>query len=158
MKVYNYIIASVLIAFTFSYSAANAQATRHTLLTPQTMKWGDAPPGVPNGAKLAVLDGNPGGQGLYTVRLKLPKGYMLPAHWHPTDEFVTVISGAFKMGMGDKFDRNNLKTIPAGGFSVTPQKTNHFAAVDEETILQINGMGPFEITYVNPADDPRNKK
>lgn len=158
MKLRNYIAASVLVALTVNCSPANAQASRHTILAPQSMKWGDAPAGLPKGAKITVLDGNPSEQGLYTVRLKLPAGYTVPPHWHPTDEFITVISGAFKMGMGEKFDKANMKTIPAGGFSVTPQKTNHYAEADHETILQIHGMGPFQITYVNPADDPRNKK
>lgn len=158
MKIYSYVIALVAIAFVFNCSPASGQMGHPAMLNPKDVKWGDAPPGLPKGAKFAVLHGDPAGQGLYTVRLKLPPGYILPPHWHPTDELITVIAGAFKMGMGDKFDKKNVKTISVGGFTVTPQKTNHFATVDQETIVQVHGIGPFQITYVNPADDPRNKK
>jgi hypothetical protein len=157
MKRYYTIIACVLIALAVNCSHANAQAG-HKMLTPETMKWGDAPPGLPKGAKIAVLDGNPSGTGPFTVRLKFPKGYTLAPHWHPADETVTVISGAFKMGFGNKFDQKNLRTIPTDGFGVTPQKVSHYATVDEETIVQLTSMAPFQINYINPGDDPRNQK
>jgi quercetin dioxygenase-like cupin family protein len=148
------IIAFVLMALAFNYSAADAQM-QHKLLTPKTLKWADAPPGVPKGAKIAVLAGDPMGQGLFTIRLKFPAGYMIPAHSHPTDEFITVIAGTLKMGVGDKFDTKELKTMPVGGFSITPAKSNHYVTAEGETIVQITSTAPFQINYVNPADDPR---
>jgi quercetin dioxygenase-like cupin family protein len=88
----------------------------------------------------------------------MPGGYKVPAHWHPTDETLTVLQGALQVGMGDKFDQAALKTLGPGDFAMMPAKAHHFAAAKAETIFQINAIGPFGITYVNPDDDPRNKK
>ena len=127
-----------------------------SMLTPKEMTWGDAPSGFPKGAKLAVLYGDPGKAGeLFIVRLKMPANYKLAAHWHPTDENITVISGTFLMGMGDKLDSAKAKAYPAGSFMVTPAKTNHYAMAKGETIVEVSALGPFAITYVNPDDDPR---
>lgn len=157
MKKLTCITALMLIAFVFSASAQTKPVSMHKMVAPNNLQWGDAPPGLPKGAKVAVLYGNPGAAGLFTIRMKFPKGYLIPPHWHPTDEYITVMSGAFKMGFGDNFDRSKMQTLTAGGFSVTPMKTSHYAFADEETIVQIQGTGPFEITYVNPMDDPRKK-
>jgi quercetin dioxygenase-like cupin family protein len=125
------------------------------MLTPAEIKWGNAPPGFPKGAKLAVLYGDPAKAGeLFIVRLKMPANYKLPAHWHPTDENITVISGTFLMGMGDKLDPAKAKPYPPGSFMVTPAKTNHYALVKGEAIVEVSAIGPFAITYVNPDDDP----
>jgi quercetin dioxygenase-like cupin family protein len=91
---------------------------------------------------------------LFIVRLKVPAGYKIPAHWHPTDENVTVISGTFNMGMGDKLDPAKTKAFPAGSFAVAPAKVNHFALAKKEAIVEVSAMGPFAMTYVNPDDDP----
>jgi len=137
-----------------SASLALADATP-PMLTPPEVKWGDAPAAFPKGAKLAVLYGDPSKAGeLFIVRLKMPANYKLPAHWHPTDENITVISGTFLMGMGDKLDPAQTKPYPAGSFMVTPAKTNHYATVKKETVVEVAAMGPFAITYVNPNDDP----
>jgi quercetin dioxygenase-like cupin family protein len=129
----------------------------HIFVTPDDVKWGDAPNSLPAGAKAATIEGNPKEAGLFTMRLKLPAGYKVPSHWHPADEHVTVISGTFNMGLGDAFDESKAKKLPAGSFAVMPTKTNHFAFVTEETVIQLHGMGPWGINYVNPADDPRKK-
>jgi len=126
----------------------------HVMLTPADIKWGDAPPILPPGAKLAVLYGDPGKEGLYIVRLKLPGGYKIPAHWHPVDENVTVIAGSFAMGMGDKLDAGKTHAYPAGSFLVMPAKTNHYALTKGETTVEVSGLGPFTLSYVNPDDDP----
>jgi quercetin dioxygenase-like cupin family protein len=133
-------------------SAAAGKA--HVMVTPAEIKWGDVPPNIPHGAKMAVLYGDPAKNELFILRLKLPAGYKIPAHWHPTDENITVLSGAFMMGMGDKLDPAKAKAYPVGSFLVTPAKTNHFAITKEETIVEVSAMGPFAITYVNPSDDP----
>jgi quercetin dioxygenase-like cupin family protein len=122
------------------------------------MKWGPAPPVLPAGAQIAVLSGDPGGTGLVTVRLKLPPGYVIPPHWHPTDEHVTVISGALGLGMGDKVDRRSSKMLTAGGYGIAPADMHHFAWTKTGAIVQVHLMGPFAITYVNPADDPSRGK
>jgi len=134
--------------------AAADKGGGHVMLTPAEISWGDAPPILPAGAKLAVLYGDPGKDGLYVVRLKMPAGYKIPAHWHPVDENVTVISGAFAMGMGDRLDPARTKAYPSGSFVVMAAKTNHFALAKGETVVEVTGMGPFTLTYVNAGDDP----
>lgn len=129
----------------------------HVLVSPGELTWADGPPGLPAGAKVAVLSGDPFKAGLFTIRLKFPANYTVQAHWHPADEHVTVLSGTLFVGMGDKFDSKKLKTLSTGAYTLMPQKNNHFAMVKEETIIQLHAMGPFAITYVNPADDPRSK-
>ena len=134
-------------------------APAHILLAPDDIKWGDAPASLPPGAKLAVIEGNPKNAGLFTMRLKLPADYKILPHKHPADEHVTVISGMFCVGVNDKIDPAKTKELPAGGFAVAPAKIAMYAFTkDQETIVQIHGMGPWGIEYVNPTDDPRNKK
>lgn len=135
-----------------------ASQPSHILITPSDMDWVDAPPSVPPGAKLAVLEGGPTKPGPFTMRIKFPVGYRIPPHWHPAVEHATVISGALNMGIGDKFDPLKTKELPAGSFSLMPAKMHHFAWVKEETIIQVHGIGPWGINYVNPSDDPRNKR
>lgn len=143
-----------LLAVTLGVPAALADAPM-PMLTPGDIKWGDAPPVFPKGAKMAVLYGDPAKAGeLFIVRLKVPAGYKIPAHWHPTDENVTVISGTFNMGMGDKLDPAKAKAFPAGSFAVAPAKVNHFAFTKQGAIVEVSAIGPFAMTYVNPADDP----
>ncbi|MEO8075440.1 MAG: cupin domain-containing protein [Acidobacteriota bacterium] len=136
---------------------APAASAAHVLLTPGDMKWGPAPPVLPPGAQIAVLDGDPSKPGAFTLRLKLPDGYKIPAHWHPTDEHVTVIQGTFRAGMGDKYDDAALHDFPVGSFLKMPKTMRHFAVAKGEVIVQINGPGPFVVNYVNPADDPSKK-
>jgi quercetin dioxygenase-like cupin family protein len=121
------------------------------------IEWAPAPAFVPQGAQIAVLSGDPSKDGPHVVRLKLPAGYKIPAHNHPTAENVTVISGDFHLGMGDKLDEGNGMLLTAGGYAEAPPKMNHFAWATSPTIVQVHGLGPFAITYVNPADDPRSK-
>jgi quercetin dioxygenase-like cupin family protein len=128
------------------------------MFTPATIQWGDAPPNLPKGAKLAVMYGDPGKEGLFVIRLKLPANYKMPAHSHPTDEVVTVVSGTFLVGMGDKLDASKAKALPAGSLVVAPAKANHFALSKQPTIVEVSAMGPFQLTYVNPADDPSKKQ
>ncbi len=129
----------------------------HVVVKAGSEKWGPAPPALPPGAKVAVLVGNPGKSGPYTLRVKLPDGYKVPPHWHPTDENVTVIKGTFLIGKGEKFDLEKTQELSAGSYMRMPKGMRHFAAAKGEAIIQVHGIGPFEITYVNPADDPRKK-
>ena len=121
------------------------------------MKWGPVPKVFPPGAQIAVVSGDPFKEGLYVVRLKMPAGYKIPAHNHPTTEYVTVVSGAFNIGMGDKLDETNGEALAAGGYLHMPKGMHHYAWFTEDTIIQLNGVGPTGITYINPADDPRKK-
>lgn len=146
------------ISLCFAQKPSKGMHAQHAATTPEEMKWGPAPPGLPPGAELTVVSGDPSKAGLpFTMRAKFPDGYKVPPHWHPTDENVTVIQGTINIGMGDKFDQSASKALPAGSFAMMPRRMHHFAWASGETIVQIHGTGPFAITYVNPADDPRRK-
>ena len=123
--------------------------------------WGPAPPLLPPGAQIAVLSGDPSKPAPYAVRLKFPANYLIPAHSHPTDENVVVVSGTFFVGMGNKLDKtpSASTSLPTGGYALLPTGMNHFAYTgSQETTIVLYGQGPVEFKYVNPADDPRNKK
>jgi len=122
------------------------------------LKWGAAPDGLPKGAQLAVLSGDPGKEGMFTIRLKFPANYAVPPHQHPSDELVTVVDGKVALGMGDTLDKTKAATLRQGGYAVAPAKMNHYAFTDSGATLQITSHGPFAIKYVNPKDDPRGAK
>jgi quercetin dioxygenase-like cupin family protein len=122
-------------------------------VNPAEIKWGDAPPDLPKGAEMAVLHGDPGKKAVYTLRLKLPAGYKIPPHWHTKDEQLTIVSGTFVLHMGDTMDAP-ATTLTAGGFHFLPGKMHHGAEATGETVVQVDGMGPFDIHYLNPADNP----
>jgi quercetin dioxygenase-like cupin family protein len=143
-----------LIVLVFSASAAFADAMA---INTGNIKWGDAPPIFPKGAKFAVISGDPGAKGIFVVRIKLPANYRIPAHNHPMTEYVTVISGALYIGMGDKLDASQGTKLSAGGFAEAPPGMNHYAWTTGTTVIQIEAEGPFGMTYVNPADDPTKK-
>ena len=126
--------------------------------TPGQIKWGSPPPFVAAGAQLAVLEGDPGASsGDFTVRLKMPAGYKIAPHWHPKRENVTVISGSFKVGMGDKFDVSKMASFGPGSFAYLDPDMHHYAQAVGPTIVQVHGMSPLQFNYVNPADDPSKK-
>jgi quercetin dioxygenase-like cupin family protein len=137
-----------------------AQTRAHVLQSVKEVQWGPAPPMVPAGAQIAVVSGDPGKPAPYTVRLKFPANYAIPAHSHPTDEHVVVIAGSLTFGMGDKLTKTaGNKTLGVGGFALMPANMNHFAyTTATETTIVLYGQGPVEFKYVNPADDPRNAK
>jgi hypothetical protein len=140
-------------------AAAGAQSTpsTHVIVAAPEIKWGPAPPVFEKGAEMAVLSGDPGKAGPFVVRLKAPAGFKVAPHWHPTDENVTVISGTFALGMGEKFDAAALKPLGPGGFGLMPAEMRHFAMAKTAVVVQVHGMGPFALTYVNPADDPSKR-
>jgi quercetin dioxygenase-like cupin family protein len=137
---------------------SSAPKSEHKIVTLADAQWADAPPALPPGAKLAVLDGDPDKLGSFTIWLKMPAGYKVPPHTHPTTERVTGISGKVRLGMGEKFDENAAKDVAPGTFVVLPAGMAHFADSPEESVVQIQSEGPFKIKYVNPSEDPRNAK
>ncbi len=138
---------------------AAAVLKEHIMVTPAEVKWGDCPPSIPAGAKCANIEGDRSAPNvLFTYRLKMPDKYRIAPHFHPADEHLTVISGTFKMGLGEKFDEKSMKPMVAGSFMVMPKGAPHYAMTDGETVLQVHAIGPWGLTYVNPADDPRKKK
>lgn len=139
-------------------SSTSAAADEHKMFTPAALKWADGPPSLPPGVKFAVLEGDPAGKGPYTIRLQAPDGYKIPPHAHPAAEKLTVISGTYYLGVGEKFDEAATREMPAGSFASMPAGVKHFGWVKGETVVQVNGTGPAEIAYVNADDDPRTKK
>jgi len=128
-----------------------------TVFRPSEIKWEPGPPSLLPGAQMAKLEGDSAKDGPYTVRFKFPDGFRVMPHWHPKTERVTVIAGTLHLGMGEKFDKDATQSLPAGTHGYWPAGMRHFAWVEGETVLQLHGIGPWAITYVNPADDPRHK-
>ena len=130
----------------------------HVVLSPADLKWGP-PPAIfeRKGSEFTVVSGDPSQPGIFVVRLKMSPGYRIAPHWHPTDEHVTVLSGTFQIGMGDTFDKATMKDVPANGYVLLPAEMHHYAMAKTAVVVQVHGMGPFSLTYVNPADDPSKR-
>jgi quercetin dioxygenase-like cupin family protein len=139
-------------------SAEETQSTDMRLYPPTTIEWKAGPAAIPPGAKMAVLEGDPTKEGPFVVRFQFPDGYHVPPHTHPKTERVTVITGALYLATGETLDRVNAKKLTAGSFGYWPAGMKHTAWSEGETIIQLHGTGPWQINYVNPADDPRNAK
>lgn len=156
--------ALLLLLTILSYGIAKAQNTpmnhegaNHIMINAADLKWGDAPPGLPKGSQITVLAGDPSKEGMFTIRAIFPPNYKVPPHWHPTTENVSVLEGTLYMGGGETFDEAKTTALKEGGFASIPEKTAHYVFTKKKCIIQIHAMGPFEITYYNPADDPRTK-
>ena len=136
-----------------------AQSGSHqNAFTPDQIKFGPPPPFLAPGAQVAVVEGDPmAASGDFTIRLKVPDGYKIAPHWHPKRENVTVISGNFKVGMGDKFDESKMMTFPAGSFAYLDPDMHHYAMASGEAVVQVHGGSPLQFNYVSPSDDPRKK-
>ena len=141
----------------FAAERDEAGAADWALYTPTDIRWTDAPPSLSPGAKMAILEGDPSKDGFFTMRLRLPDGYRVAPHWHPKAERLTIISGTVNLGTGDRFDPTATRPLPAGTYSSMPPKMTHFAWMTGETVLQLSSIGPWEVIYVDPADDPRKK-
>ncbi len=153
---------TLLSAVTLLFYARAALAAEHEnqdgrLFEPDKIQWQDGPKSIPAGAALAVLEGDPTKDGPFVMRLRLPDGYKIPAHTHPKVERVTVISGTFNIVMGDKLDPRDARKMRAGSFGYWAAGMKHLVWAEGETVVQLHGIGPWSINYVNPADDPRNK-
>jgi quercetin dioxygenase-like cupin family protein len=152
-----FLSASASIAAASLASTAMSQTIDNKLVTPAEIQWRPAPAVLPAGAQGALLYGDPTKDGLFSMRFKLPKGYRVPPHTLSKAGLFTVISGTFRIGMGERDDRSKAKAMPAGSFIALAPGTPHFVAVDEETVVQLNNIGPWVITYIDPKDDPRQK-
>jgi quercetin dioxygenase-like cupin family protein len=148
----------VLLGLIAGFAIAAAAEEAHIVATPGSAKWGDAPPNLPKGGQLAVLHGDPGKAEMFSVMLKMPAGYKIPAHWHSQDENLVIISGALYAGMGDKLDMKKAQALKPGAYVYMPAKMHHYAFAKAPTVIELHGMGPFDITYIDPADDPTKKK
>jgi hypothetical protein len=157
MRVRYVTLLSTLVALTFFVMPSTWAADGHLMVTPDNLQWTDAP-SLPKGAKLAVIEGPITEAVPFTFRVKFPANTKVPPHWHPAIERVTVLSGTLHLGVGDTFDEAKMKALPAGSISIMEPKMHHFAWASEETVVQLSGMGPWGITYLNPEDDPRKKQ
>jgi ketosteroid isomerase-like protein/quercetin dioxygenase-like cupin family protein len=135
-------------------AAPAAPAGSHVMLAPGELKWGDAPPSLPPGAKMTVLQGDPTQAQLFVVRAQVPAGYKVPPHWHPGVENLTILSGTVALGMGETFDESKMTPVPVGGYASLPAEMRHYFMAKTASTFQVHGMGPFVVNYVNPADDP----
>src|SRR4029434_6763301 len=152
----SHIVLGFLVIFLFAALQLHAQQQAHTVSMLETLKWVE-PPVLP-GARLAVVQGDPSKEGPFVYRLKMPAGYRVPPHFHKATENVTVLSGAFSIGLGETFDQSKGQELPAGGFFSVPPRHAHYAwAGGQETVVQVHGVGPTDLTFVNPSDDPRKK-
>jgi quercetin dioxygenase-like cupin family protein len=148
------VIAAPAVARTTHHAAVKKAAP----VTSAELKWMDGPPGLPAGATFAVIKGNPEKSGMFTIGIKMPASYSVPAHWHPTDEHVTVVSGKLAYGMSDRLNRTAAQGLSPGEKVVMKAKMNHWVLTADGAQVEVSAMGPFAITYANPADDPRPKK
>jgi ketosteroid isomerase-like protein len=139
-------------------AAAPPTPGKHVMLPAARIVWGEAPPNLPPGGKMAVISGDPGKAEPFVIRAQLPAGYKIAPHWHPTDEHITVLSGTVALGMGEKFDQAALQDLPAGGFGVAPAGMRHFFMARTAATIQVHGMGPLAFIYVNAADDPSKQQ
>ena len=150
-------LVALLLGLVTILGTATAAEMHHTVVRGDAVTWGPAPPSLPPGAQAAVLMGNPGKEGPFVLRLRFPAGFTVPPHRHSKDEFLTVISGAFAVSSGEKVDRASLQPLPAASFVHLPAGMPHYAVAEAEAVVQINGVGPFDVSYVDPNDDPRKK-
>lgn len=125
------------------------------LLRPEDIEWKEGPSGMPKGCSMTLMDGDPQTTNLYAMRLKMPLGYEVPPHWHMLDEHITVISGTFRVGLGEKFDTKETVSLKAGSYLVIPARINYYIWASEETVIQVNNKGPWNIHYARFKDDPR---
>lgn len=141
-----------------AWAAGPAEADEHLIVPPADVEWSPGPGSLPEGAEFVVLEGDPAEPGPVTFRIRMPADYEIPPHTHPRIERVTVLSGTFNLGMGETLDRDDTTELPAGGFFALPPDEPHFAWVaDDQTVIQLNVEGPWEITYLDPEDDPRRE-
>ncbi|HEX2214982.1 MAG TPA: cupin domain-containing protein [Mycobacterium sp.] len=131
---------------------------QHLIYDIADVKWIDGPGSFETGARMAILEGNPGAPGVFTMRIWMPDGFRIAPHWHPKPERVTVISGTFHLGAGDVLDARRTTPLKPGSYTAMPPGMRHYAIAEGETVVQLTSTGPWEITYVNPADDPRARK
>jgi ketosteroid isomerase-like protein len=142
----------------FNADTSGPPPPAHVTVAPASLKWGDAPPSLPPGGKIAVISGDPSKAEPFVIRAQVPAGYKVAPHWHPGDENLTILSGTVAIGMGDSWDDAKLENAGVGGYVGLPAQMRHFFLARSASTFQVHGMGPFVVNYVNPSDDPSKKK
>jgi quercetin dioxygenase-like cupin family protein len=130
---------------------------QHLIYRPGEIEWRAGPGSFERGAEFFVLEGDPAEPGFFTMHIRMPDGFVIAPHWHPGVERVTVLAGTFHLGHGERVDRQAAERLPAGSHFSLPPGMRHYAITEGETIVQLSSIGPWEITYVNSADDPRSR-
>lgn len=138
----------------FNADAAPQQASQHLMMPATDIKWGDPPPSLPPGSKIAVVSGDPTQPGPFVIRAMVPSGYRVAPHWHPGVESLTILTGTVALGMGETFDEGAMTAIGPGGYASLPAEMRHYFLAKSAATFQVHGNGPFVVNYVNPADDP----
>lgn len=151
------LIAAILMGLAGS-ALAQEPSESEAFINTKDIKWGAVPPWMPKGAKIAVLRGDPGQSGPFVIRLLVPPGYKIPPHWHSQDETLTVIAGTVYFGPGDTIETNKAHTLTAGGFHFLSGKDHHYLVAKSQAVVQVNGNGPFDITYTDSGDPQNTKK
>jgi len=148
-KVCAVLVGIVALAVAASSQEKKVSTEAHKIVHFGDLKWTP----IIKGCDIAVVEGNPDAEGQpFVIRFRCADGAKVPAHWHPTDENLTVLKGAFLVGTGDTFDESKLQTMNVGNFLMMPKEMHHFASNKGETILQVHGMGPFKVNWVNPSE------
>ena len=151
------LVTTLMLTLCCVVALAFAETADHGIFPPSAITWKDGPPSLAAGAKFAVLEGDPSKEGLFTMRLWLPNGFRIMPHWHPAVEHVTVVSGTFHVGMGDTFEADKAGALSVGTFAFLAPQMHHFAWAEGDTVVQLHGVGPWQINYLDPANDPRKK-
>jgi quercetin dioxygenase-like cupin family protein len=144
-----------VLALSVAAALASSAATVHAQKA--ALEWGPAPASLPPGARMAIVSGNPGKPGPFTIRLSLPSGFEVPPHFHPVDEHQTLISGRIGHGMGDTVDLESVKWLRPGQSITLPANAHHYVRTRGRTLVEVSAVGPFVVTYVRPRDDPRRR-
>jgi anti-sigma factor ChrR (cupin superfamily) len=144
------LVVATLAAGRLMYSQEKKEAADpHKIVHFGDLKWTP----IFKGCDLASVAGDPNAEGTpFVVRIRCADGSKIPAHWHPTDENVTVLKGTFLVGMGESFDEAKLQTMNVGNFATMPKEMRHYGMAKGETIVQVHGAGPFKVNWVNPSD------
>ncbi len=147
-------VCAALIGLTVIATGVQSQEKKESAEAHKIVHFGDLKwTPIMKGCDLAGVSGDPNAEGTpFVVRLRCADGAKIPAHWHPTDENVTVLKGTFLVGMGETFDESKLQTMNVGNFISMPKEMRHFAMSKGETIVQVHGAGPFKVNWVNPSE------
>lgn len=150
--------AALALAAGLAAAVAGAAPPAGTLqVQPDAIAWRPGNPSMPPGTQIAVLEGDPKAAGMFTIRLKVPAGSRLAPHWHPRDERVTVIAGVAAVGFGDGVDEAAVTRFGPGAFYLNPARSHHYVLFPEESILQVTGVGPWQVHFIEPRGAPARR-
>jgi quercetin dioxygenase-like cupin family protein len=149
--------ASALRAQEPAAGITDAGPDHHLVYSPADVEWQAGPGSFEPGAEFTVLEGDPSEPGVFTMRIRMPDGFVIAPHWHPNVERVTVLSGTFHLGSGERLDRSAARALEVGSYFSLPPRTPHYAITEGETVIQLTSVGPWQINYVDAGDDPRRR-